>query len=284
MDTRSTVAENLEYPPCPLCGTDAILAKRYDLNPFVAVQCANCRLWYLKPRLKEEHMLKLYADGSYFMSDDERGYSSYGAQQQSLKFTFRRFLRQLNKNGYTGGRLLEVGCGYGYLLKEAQPYFSYRAGTDYSEEAVKNASQVCDRAILGGIDDIPPGETFDTIVTVGVIEHIYSPLEFNAKLSARLVNGGKLIHATPHMGSFWRHIMGTRWASFKIPEHVTYYDQNSLTKLFDKGGFRNLRRFSFPHAFPLSLVAEKLGMRVAGKLGALNLWLPATTLAIAGQK
>ena len=119
---------------------------------------------------------------------------------------------------------------------------------------------------------------------MGVIEHIYSPLEFNAKLRARLVDGGKLIHATPHMGSFWRHIMGTRWASFKVPEHVTYYDENSLTRLFTQGGFRDLRRFRFLHAFPLSLIAEKLGMRITGGLGNLNLWLPATTLAIAGEK
>lgn len=279
-----TAVENLESPPCPLCGADEVLAKRYALPPFGAVQCANCRLWYLKPRLKENDMMKLYADGSYFRSDDESGYSSYGAQQQSLEHTFRRFLQQLRDKGYAGGKLLEVGCGYGYLLKEAQPYFSYRVGTDYSAEAVQNASRVCDRAVLGGVDDIPAGETFDTIVTVGVIEHIYAPLEFNAKLRAHLAKGGKLIHATPHMGSFWRHIMGTRWASFKVPEHVTYYDKNSLTQLFAQGGFRNLRRLSFPHAFPLALIAEKLGIRITGGLGNVNVWLPATTLAIAGEK
>lgn len=276
--------ENLENPPCPLCGNAETTAKRYDLKPFGVVQCAQCRLWYLRPRLNESTMMKLYADDSYFKSADESGYSGYSAQQLSLARTFRRFLRQLNVKGYTGGRLLEVGCGYGYLLREAKPYFSERVGTDFSAEALKNAAANCDRVILGGVDQVPSGDTFNTIITVGVIEHIYHPLEFNKKLRSHLAPGGKLIHATPHMGSFWRHLMGTRWASFKVPEHVTYYDRNSLTRLFSESGFQQLRQLSFPHAFPLSLVAEKLGMRVAGKLGNLNLWLPATTLTMAGEK
>jgi len=276
--------EDLENPACPLCGGDATTAKRYALDRYGVVRCASCRLWYLRPRLQESAMLKLYASDSYFQSPNDSGYSSYIAQQESLRNTFRRFVRQLHTKGFSGGRLLEVGCGYGYLLEQAEPYFSYRLGTDYSREALQQAAPRCDETILGGVDEVPAGQTFDLIVTVGVIEHIYRPLEFNGKLWERLNKGGKLIHATPDMGSFWRHIMGSRWASFKVPEHVAFYDRNTLSELFTRSGFRKLQRLNFPHAFPLSLVAEKFGVRAGSALGAFNVWLPATTLALVGHK
>lgn len=282
---QSIGMDNLEISCCPLCGSLKTYDNTsYDLAPYKVVRCQKCHLWYLSPRLKESEMMKLYSDDSYFGRDDEHGYSSYEAQQESLKRTFRRFLAQLKENGYAGGSLLEVGCGYGYLLEEAKPYFSRRVGTDYSMEAVEQASKICDQVTLGGVDDVPSGETFDIIITVGVIEHIYSPVEFVKKLHKRLSAHGKLILATPHMGSFWRYIMGRGWPSFKVPEHVTYYDSNSLRTLFEKGGFQNMRPLSFPHAFPLSLIGEKVGINVGDKLGALNMWLPATTLALVGEK
>ena len=276
---------HLENPTCSLCGSSKILSgASYDLSPYKVVRCSECRLWYLNPRLEELEMMKLYADDSYFGRDDKQGYSSYKTQRDSLRKTFTRFLKQLHDKGIRGNRLLEVGCGFGYMLEEAEPFFGYRAGTDFSKEAVQQASKVCDQVTLGGIDDIPGDELYDVIITVGVIEHIYEPVEFTKKLHERLKTGGKLILATPHMGSFWRLIMGTRWASFKLPEHVAFYDRNSLNKLFEKGGFSGMTQLSFPHAFPFSLVTEKLGLKVGGRLGSSSIWLPATTLAIAGEK
>ena len=251
------MTDHLEDVPCPLCGANETLGRPYNLSAFAAVRCSNCELWYLSPRLKEEEMIKLYAQDTYFRSGDNSGYTSYETQKESLKLTFRSFLKQLHNKGLSGGRLLEVGCGYGYLLEEAEKYFHYRVGTDYSAEAVKQASKCCDRAIVGGVNDLSEEENFDMIITVGVIEHIYSPNQFNQTLRARLVEGGKLIHATPDMGSFWRYLMGKRWSSFKVPEHVAYFDCRTLNHLFVEGKFHNLQRLNFPHAFPVSLILEK---------------------------
>lgn len=279
----SALDSKMETTTCPLCANASVEQQQYDLAPYAAVQCSACKLWYLNPRLKEEEMIKLYANDTYFESSDESGYSSYDEQKANLKATFARFLKQMHDKGLTGGRLLEVGCGYGFLLEEAKPYFEYRAGTDYSEGAYKHLASVCDQAYLGGIDQVPESEKFDVIITVGVIEHIYSPIEFNNKLRAHLKAGGRLVHATPHMGSFWRPLMGKKWASFKVPEHVTYFDNNSLSNLFTKSGFSDLEELDFPHRFSLALVGQKLGIKLGKFLGGLNLWLPKTTLAIIGK-
>ncbi len=230
-------------------------------------------------------MLKLYADDAYFANDSGGGYSDYAFQADCLRQTFRRLLCQLARRGLTGGRLLEVGCGYGYLLAEAKPYFSFRAGTDFSARAVEQARKQCDCVMLGGIEAVEKLPCFNVIIAVGVIEHIYDPPGFLDKLRTRLVPGGWLILATPDMGSYWRHLMGRRWASFKLPEHVTYFDRHSLTHLFERTGFGQVQRLGFPHAFPLGLVMEKLGLSLGNdRLASAGIWIPGTTLALAGRK
>jgi hypothetical protein len=89
-----------------------------------------CNVWsanfrYLSPRWREAEMLTAYADPNYFKGGGEYGYSrqqgSYLDQELSLRLTFKRFIQQLQQHGMTGGHLLEIGCGYGFLLEAAAP-------------------------------------------------------------------------------------------------------------------------------------------------------------------
>lgn len=275
--------EQLETTSCPLCSSNSSQGK-YTFGSFKVVKCRSCDLWYLSPRLLEKEMLKLYSDTDYFSGGDEGGYSDYAQQESALKRTFRKFVLYLAEKGLTGGDLLEVGCGYGYLLMEAKDQFKSVAGTEYSPEAVAYAKKKCECVITGGVYDIPEGMKYDCIIAVGVLEHVYEPVSFVKELAGHLRDNGVLVFATPNFGSFWRRLFGSRWPSFKVPEHVVFYDQETLNKLFETSGFKDMQVVPYPHAFPISLVAEKLGFSVPSFIGKYNIWLPATTVAIAGRK
>lgn len=277
--------DELEQCPCPLCGRSELTGVHYDFTPYRVVQCAGCGLWYLSPRLNETAMLAHYSSNTYFEGSDglREGYSDYALQEQPLRVTFRRFLKRLHRMGITGGALLEVGCGYGYLLSEARPYFERRVGTDFSDTAVNRASTDADAVYLGGVDALPEGERFDAIIAVEVIEHIYDPNRFVAGLADRLKPGGHLIMATPDMGSLWRRLLGRYWPSFKLPEHVTYYGRETLTELLKRHGFDAPCSIPFPHAFPLAVVLEKLGIRLRSKALTANIWIPGVVLSMAAR-
>jgi hypothetical protein len=85
------------------------------------------------------------------------------------------------------------------------------------------------------------------------------------------------------MNSPLRKVMGRRWPSFKIPEHILYFDAKSLSDLMEKAGLTNVRALPYPHAFPLALIASKLGLPLPRVFGNVNVWVPTTTVAAYGS-
>ena len=277
--------EDLETIACPLCqhGRSDPLYRAAHFAPYAVQTCAGCGFHFLSPRPREAAMQSLYASPNYFGGEGE-GYQDYAAQELALRNTFRRLLSTLARQGRTGGHLLEVGCGFGYLLDETKPHFERRWGTDYSPSAVTQAARRADQVFQGGVDALPEDARFDCVMATHVIEHVYQPQHFVRSLLRHLRPGGHLVIAAPDTGSFWRHLMRTRWPSFKLPEHILYFDARSLTRLLQDCGVADLRRVPYPHAFPLPLVGAKLGLRLPQDWNRHSLWLPATTVALAGIK
>lgn len=278
-----TAAETggLERTSCPLCGSRG-KTKLHSFEPYGVVSCTDCGLVYLDPRLREDLMRSRYERADYFNEGTKGGYDDYRLQERSLRLTFRRFLKELSRRGLASGKLLEVGSGYGYFLDEAGHYFSDRTGVELSAGAAARARECSECDVHVGIGEtvLPQLGTFDVIVAVNVIEHVYAPVEFAAMMRRHLNPGGTLVLATPDIGSVWYRLLGRRWPSFKIPEHVAFFNEGTLRRLFLKAGFGETEVLPYPHAFPLGVVAGKLRLAVTGALSQLTVWLPRTMVAV----
>jgi SAM-dependent methyltransferase len=280
--TYQPVPSELERVACPVCGDDQPIVV-YDVSPYGVVRCQSCTTSYLSPRLSESAMLRFYEDDKYFENGDV-GYTSYLRQEKSLRYSFRRFLQQLHRRTLTGGALLEVGCGYGFLLDEAKPYFDRRVGIDFSS-AVTSASARADRVYQGDLEAIPREERFDCIILVSVIEHVHSPVEYLRKLRDRLRPGGKIVVATPNVDSIFRRLLGLRWPAFQvIPEHVAFYNRPTLSALMSKAGLRSLTAVPYVRAYPANLVVEEFNVwkGILGRLGDRNVAFPGYMVALCG--
>jgi len=280
--TYQPAPSELEHVACPACGIDDP-ALRYDLSPYRVVQCSACALSYLSPRLNEAAMLRFYGDESYF-EDGDVGYTGYLQQEQSLRYSFRRFLRHLHRKGLAGGALLEVGCGYGFLLDEARPYFDYRVGIDLSG-AVTRAAERADRVYQGDLDRLPVEQRFDCILLVSVIEHVHNPVDYLRALRERLRPGGKVVVATPNVDSIFRRLLGARWPAFQVvPEHVSFYNGPTLSALMTKAGLHGVRSLPYVRAYPANLVIEEFNVfsRILRPLGNRNVAFPGYMVARCG--
>jgi hypothetical protein len=85
------------------------------------------------------------------------------------------------------------------------------------------------------------------------------------------------------MGGMLRKTMGRRWASFKVPEHVLYFDAATLSSVMRDAGLTGLEVLPYPHAFPFGLIASKLHLPSPAAIRKLNVWVPATTIAVYGK-
>jgi 2-polyprenyl-3-methyl-5-hydroxy-6-metoxy-1,4-benzoquinol methylase len=278
------VFEKLEFPACPLCESDRREFPFRVHDPYRVARCMECGFHYLYPRLMESAIQEAYRQPSYY-GGGGCGYAdtSYIAQEPALRATFRRLLHNLAKRGLTGGDLLEIGCGYGYLLDEARSFFERRVGTDFSPESAAIARANGAEIFVGGIEQLSSGEKFNCIIGTQLIEHVYTPLSFVKRLVSHAKAGAHIILATPDIGGVLRKAMGQRWPSFKVPEHVVYFDYQTLSSLMLRAGLNNIGRLPYPHAFPLGLIAAKFGFKLWPWLGRFNIWVPATTVAAYGR-
>jgi 2-polyprenyl-3-methyl-5-hydroxy-6-metoxy-1,4-benzoquinol methylase len=283
-ETAANVSTNVEYPACPLCGSERREAPFRLHEPYRVARCPACGLHYLYPRVIERAMREAYRQPSYY-EGGACGYAdtSYTDQERALRATFKRLLKNLSRRGLNGGDLLEIGCGYGYLLDEARAYFDRRVGTDFSLRAAEIARSTGAEVFVGGVEQVPHESRFDCVLAIQVIEHIYEPVSFVGQLASHTKAGGHVVLATPDIGGILRKAMGRRWPSFKVPEHVLYFDFRTLSAVMQRAGLSDVLRLPYPHAFPLGLIAAKFSLVMPSLLARLNVWVPATTLAAYGR-
>jgi 2-polyprenyl-3-methyl-5-hydroxy-6-metoxy-1,4-benzoquinol methylase len=185
-----------------------------------------------------------------YFTDNKFGYSDYQSQEKTLRATFRRFLQNLKKASLDGGSLLDVGCGNGYLLAEAEPLFDRRVGLEFDPQAAATAAKHCDHIFKEPVDLLPATEKFNCITAINVIEHIYRPIDFLSHLRNHLQPNGSLVIATPDMGSFWRRLMGAGWPSFKIPGHILFLTDKTWKASSARQVLKLPPRFPFPTLSP----------------------------------
>lgn len=102
------------------------------------------------------------------------------------------------------GRLLDVGCGCGFFLREALKRGWDARGLDPSRESIDYL-----RAMLGPVgtagtlEDCDPDERYDAVTMINVLDHLVDPWKDVARAAALLREGGVLYVRVPN-GPFHR--------------------------------------------------------------------------------
>jgi len=103
-----------------------------------------------------------------------------------------------------GKKYLDAGCGTGFLLRFL-PEGS--VGLDINPRAIAKAKEYAPHAalVVADIEDIPfPGETFDTVLVVDVLDRLPHPAKAISEIRRVLKRGGVLIGTVPAFNPLWR--------------------------------------------------------------------------------
>ena len=145
------------------------------------------------------------------------------------------------------GRVLDVGCGTGALAFHLQPdsYFGIEIDDSILEQA-KNQHP----GYKFGKDFSEVEGTFDTIVSLAVIEHLSDPVAFLSQLKELLSNdsSSRIVITTPHPSIDWVHDRGAVIGLFSKhanEEHEELLDRSRLSGIGSEAGLQlqEYRRF-----------------------------------------
>jgi SAM-dependent methyltransferase len=249
---------------CELCGRDTEQRALYAIRACTIYRCEACSLGStaLPPQV---NVLDIY-DESYFRGGQSDGYGDYLASEQVLRREFRSSIEKLRRNVPARGRLLEVGCAYGFFLAEARPYFDC-VGVEVSAAAVEHGRRLGLDVRQGVLSpEMANGlGTFDAVVMLDVIEHLDRPADTLRLLASFLRPNGVVMISTGDWGSAVARVMGRRWRLMTPPQHLFFFSRRTLTGMLEKAGFEVLSSTHPWKVVPVGLMAYQVASRLGFK-------------------
>ncbi len=213
---------------CIICGQSSFISHLGSL-----LKCQKCSLIVAKEAFETIDFATLYS-GDYFFGIE---YRDYIAEKELLSKGFSARLGAIEKLK-RGGKLLEIGCAYGFFLEIARRSFEV-AGIDISKDATDYARNVLKLpAIRGDFLIHPfPQRTYDVVCLWDTIEHLQRPDLYLEKIARLLRPGGILCLTTGNIDRLLPRIQGARWRMIHPPTHLYYFSFHTLRRLLNKYGF-----------------------------------------------
>lgn len=196
-------------------------------------RCQACGYVFL-PRTPElaGQIAALYA-GDYFTGAE---FGDYAGQRPTFARNFQEYLRRMARAGATQGRLLEVGCAYGFFLEQAQPSFD-AIGLDVNAPAIAAARAIGAQALCTEFLDYSPAALLDVVCMWDTIEHVIDPRAYIEHARDVLSEQGFLFLTTGDIGSVVARVRGRRWRMIHPPSHLNYFSRDTMGRLLERAGF-----------------------------------------------
>lgn len=149
--------------------------------------------------------------------------------------------------------VLEAGCGEGRFVLSFAPRVDLSVGIDFSREALQKAvkkSVICTESqgkilfCLARIESLPfRDNSFDLVLSLGVIEHFEDPLPLLREMRRVLKPGGLLYLSVPNLESFRRTRRWMDQSQVKFGHH-DFYTYKTLSLLMAELGFKVKKAYS----------------------------------------
>ncbi len=235
---------------CHAC-TQPAASYAFSRDGYDIYKCANCNFLFVHPFPTEEVIAKHY-------KDNYRGASAtFYPKARSRRW--RAFWRSLKFLPYIAGkRVLDVGCGGGFMVEAFARLGADASGLDISVNSIAYARNRFPKQqfYCEDLADFQKrGLKFDFIFSSEVLEHLPGAAPFMELLADCTKPGGFVYLSAPDAGHPGVPANIAEWSDICPPEHLQFFDAHNLELLFKRYGFVQHRRL--PHRSPAHSVFFK---------------------------
>src|SRR5579884_1167670 len=252
------------FVTCNLCGADdaetLFEAGQAQINRIV--KCRQCGLMYSNPRIRPVDQ-ELVKDYDPQLTKDAEEYDPARFEKERVQVRdYRDTLKYLAELYPNRGRLLELGCGMGFLLKAL-------SDDGWDVLGIEPDRGFCQYVELKhGLKALPtlledsgiPDESMDVVVFLHVIEHVPDPLKTLQSIRRVLKPGGHLVLETPRYDSLMFKLLRHRERSVSCDGHIYFFTTETLRKLCEKAGLQSRQIRYVGRSLNLDKLAYNIGV------------------------
>lgn len=254
---------------CPACGgtRSAPAWMKYELN---YLTCLECQTIYISPRPPSATLDDYYRHSeNYAYWNDVIFPASEAARREKLfRPRAERVVEICGRHAITGGTLLEIGAGFGTFGEEVTRlhFFDRFIAVEPTPHLAATCRSRGLEVLESPIEHVSlPDGSIDVIASFEVVEHLFSPKEILQKARRLLRPGGVMIVSVPSSGGFDVMLLREKSSSVDV-EHLNYFNNESLARLFEDCGFTTLEVLT-PGKLDAELVRTKV---LAGEFSLAN--------------
>lgn len=231
---------------CLLChGTHLrVIGKNQDFRDSYILQCLTCGLVASYPLPQEETLAHFYKDNysqqrQISFNDKKIAWADKRANAQIDFILESRFYASNSPyDCFVNKSILEIGCGYGSLLKFLESYGGTVTGIESDFRILEIAkTRLSPNALLYAepfnLGMFEPA-SFDLILTSHVLEHIPKPVQFTSELFRLTKPGGAVFTEVPNSNPARVRKMIRR--GFKGSGHLIFFNRKTLSSLIEASG------------------------------------------------
>lgn len=223
-------------PSCAICGSDLLELKLGAVERcgcmYSVYYCRECRIGVTWPRPDDETLVRLYSPGEYRADEGKR----FVGPIEFLFELHKKWLIHRISSSMKAGRMLDVGCGSGFLASLFANAGWDVTGIERDDMTAMHARETYRIPVVTDIDHVTG--TFDLIMVNHVLEHLEQPLQFLEKCREQLAPGGRVIVAVPNFSSFQAFVGREGWFHLDLPLHLFHFSEQGLKVLMERAGLR----------------------------------------------
>lgn len=255
------------------------------------LRCRNCNLVSVHPRPTPREVTKHYED---YLPPQHQEIEQWKSMMRVVIATSANLVESRTKTGK--GKLLDIGCGYGFFLQEMHSRGWEVEGIEISEVGREYIRDKCAIQVHSQqLEDLSLSDNlFDVVTLFYVIEHLLDPLAILREVHRVLKPGGLVLLRWPHSTPIVKILgpLSKKLDLYHAPYHLYDFSPNTIKSLLSLVGFEDIGTLIGGHTLPAQR-SERWPSIIFGQLGEAlyrlsggNILLPGiskTTLAIKPQ-